>query len=88
MCFRNGFFLIFLQTLSKKPATTNSQKNIAKTVVDNYQLKPTQTQKASELEEENKRLRIENEKLKSMLIRGEYYSEYLSQPNHLTQCFH
>ncbi|XP_077353930.1 uncharacterized protein LOC144027522 [Festucalex cinctus] len=59
------------QTQSKKQSITKPQKNVAKKLIDKYQpiFNQQQTQKLNELEEENTRLRSENEKLKNMLVR-------------------
>ncbi len=60
------------------------QRNVAQMIVDEYQATTlTETQKKlKDMEEENEKLRNDNEKLRTMLIRGMYCSYFTIVLNH------
>lgn len=60
------------------------QRNVAQKIVDDYRATTlTDTQKKlKEMEEENQKLRNDNEKLRTMLIKGTYCTYFIVVVNH------
>ncbi|KAK2823435.1 hypothetical protein Q7C36_020035 [Tachysurus vachellii] len=74
-------------TQKKKTVIPKPQRNVAQMVIDEYQVTTlTETQKRlKEMEEENQKLRNDNEKLRTMLFRGMYYNYFTELPNLITE---
>lgn len=77
-------FLVPWQTQRKRAVIPKPQRNVAQMIVDEYQATTfTETQKKlKDMEEENEKLRNDNEKLRTMLIRGMYCSYFTIVLNH------
>ncbi|XP_058628258.1 uncharacterized protein LOC131538404 [Onychostoma macrolepis] len=71
-------------TQRKRTVIPKPQRNVAQMIVDEYQVTTlTETQKKlKDMEEENEKLRNDNEKLRTMLIRGMYCSYFTIVLNH------